>query len=193
MRVRQKTFNLAGHREEDHTQPPPPHWRGPQRPRHSLPQIPSTGGTAININSFNKKNTDINGAFNNNSQNYCEYEVSMQHPNLFLKFVKIQVVTVCLPTIDRGCQDLIMVQFQILHFVVTFFHHCRLLQAFHLYLPLGYTEVANSVRQYKLPSKQHSHNRWARDLAVTLFHACHRWVPISNKWIRVWDRILSIC
>jgi hypothetical protein len=118
------SFNLAGHQEEGHTQPPPP--PGPQRPRFNPTQIPSTGGsgTAINLDSYNKRNTDINGVFNNNSQNYCEYEVSTQHPNLFLKFAKIKVVTVCLPTIDitglDRCQDLIMVQFQILHFVVTF-------------------------------------------------------------------------
>lgn len=119
--VRQMTVNHAGYREEDHTQLPPP--QGPQRPRFN-PQIPSTGGTAINVDSFNGRNTDFNGVYNNNSQNYCEYEVSTQHSNLFLKFVKIKVVTVCLPTIglDRR-QDLITVLFQTLHFVVTFFHH----------------------------------------------------------------------
>ena len=124
-----------------------------QRPRISPPQIPSTGGTVTNLGSFNVENTHISDAFNNNSQNYCKYEVSMQHPNPFLKFVKIKAVH--LPRIESntmgliGCQDPIKVKF---------------------HLPVGHSEVANSKRQFNFPSKPHFHNRWG--LAVLLVHTC---------------------
>ena len=68
----QKTF-LAGHQEEDHSQPPP---QGPQRPQHPRFSSP-TGGTATNLNSGNVENTNVRRAFNDNSQTYCKYEVSI--------------------------------------------------------------------------------------------------------------------
>ena len=98
MRRKHSTF-LAGYREEDHTGPPPP-----QRPRFSPPQLPSTGGTATNLDSFNVEDTHINGVFNNNSQNYCKHEISMHHSNPFLKFMKIKVVR--FPTIEGNMTGL---------------------------------------------------------------------------------------